>query len=80
MQEVDNKDRGQRGSLLLFILIMLIVFHAIAISLAALGFWFGWGQSSGNGSEGANAGGPGGLRPPDGSEVSFFKTIQSIRK
>ena len=26
------------------------------------------------------AGGPGGEGPPDGSEVSFFKTIQSIRK
>ena len=26
------------------------------------------------------AGGPGGKGPPDGSEVSFFKTIQSIWK
>ena len=41
---------------------------------------FGWGGSRGNGSEGANAGGAGGEGPPDGSEVSFFKTIQSIRK
>ena len=32
----------------------------------------------GNGSEGANAGGPGGDGLPDGSEVSFFKTIQSF--
>ena len=38
------------------------------------------GESRGNGSEGANAGGPGGEGPPDGSEVSFLKTIQSIRK
>ena len=38
------------------------------------------GESRGNGSEGANAGGPGGEGPPDASEVSFFKTIQSIRK
>ena len=49
------------------------------LPLAAPGFWFG-GGSRGNGSEGANAGGPGGEGPPDGSEVSFFKTIQSIRK
>ena len=48
-------------------------------SLAAPGFWFGV-ESRGNGSVGANAGGPGGYGPPDGSEVSFFKTIQSIRK
>ena len=26
------------------------------------------------------AGGPGGEGPPDGSEVSFFQTMQSIRK
>ena len=38
------------------------------------------GGSRVNGSEGANAGGPGGKGPLDGSEVSFFKTIQSIRK
>ena len=38
------------------------------------------GGTRGNGSEGANAGGPGGEGPPDGREVSFFKTIQSIRK
>ena len=49
-------------------------------SLAAPGFWFGGGESRGNGSEGASAGGPGGEGPPDGSEVSFLKTIQSIRK
>ena len=48
-------------------------------TLSAPGFWFG-GESRGNGSEGANAGGPGGEGPPDGSEVSFLKTIQSIRK
>ena len=47
--------------------------------LAAPGFWFG-GESRGNGSEGANAGGPGGEGPPEASEVSFYKTIQSIRK
>ena len=38
------------------------------------------GESRGNGSDGANAGGPGGEGPLDGSEVSFLKTIQSIRK
>ena len=50
------------------------------LPLAAPGFWFGEGESRGNGSEGANAGGPGGEGPPDGSEVSFFQTMQSIRK
>ena len=38
------------------------------------------GSSRDNGSEGTNAGGPGGEGLPDGKEVTFFKTMQSIRK
>ena len=54
----------------------------LTLSEASPGFFFGGGGTPRplKGYHAPTAGGPGGEGPPDGSEVSFFQTMQSIRK
>ena len=47
-------------------------------TVAAKGIFSGGTLGSLKDYQAPTAGGPGGEGPPDGSEVSFFKTIQSI--
>ena len=49
-------------------------------SLAAPGFWFGGGNQGVTARKAPTQGVRGAKAPLDGSEVSFFKAIQSIRK
>ena len=51
------------------------------ITVASPGFFSGGGTPRPlKGYHAPTAGGPGGEGPPDGSEVSFFQTMQSIGK
>ena len=47
-------------------------------ALAAPGFWFGGGGARGNGSEGANAGGPGAKAPRTVVKFHFLKRFKVL--